>query len=121
MSAVVNINPEKEPIPRSWIPRVITGGKEPPDGTGRPPIDMDWLCQLDLFTVFICRANHLTVDFELYTVEYSGPDFTLLKWHLGDGRYWERRVDTLLFSTQHRDYKVVGVFPPTQEEPPTAE
>ena len=107
MSRVENIDPEKEPIPASWVPRVITGGKGPPEG---PTSGENWLLNLDVGTVFLCRQGKKTVDWEEYFL-LAKPAFDIyyLKVSLPDGNIWTRRVDPKLFCNHHKDFQVLYV------------
>lgn len=100
---VVNIQAE-EKSPEAWTPRVITGGKGPP----QPPTN-DWLKDLSAGTTFVARANENYVDYELYHVVFKTLDAVLLKWELPDGKYWDRFVNSKEFSRRYRDYIILGV------------
>ncbi len=115
MSAVENINPEKEPVPASWVPRVITGGKEPPDGGGTLPPAKNWLETLPVRTVFACRANVNTVDWEMYFLVHKFTNIYLLKMETPDGKVWERRVDPKMFCKHYRDYEVIAHYPEIEQ------
>ena len=94
--------------------RVATGGKGPPEG---PVSSFNWLAELEVGTVFWCRSNDKTVDWEEYfLIAKVDKDSYLLKMSVPDGKVWDRRVEPRLFSNQHREYKVVFVHPQQQEE-----
>lgn len=115
MSAVENINPEKAPIPAAWVPRLITGGKGPPED---PPVKDNWLIRLQTGTVFCCRANDKTVDWEEYAlIGRPSMDLFYLKVSMPDGNIWTRRVDPKLFCNHHREYFVLFVQQQEQQEP----
>ncbi len=103
---VENINPEKEPIPAGWVPRVIQGGKGPPEPPGN---NKDWLAELTPGTTFVCRANEHYIDYELYHVVFKTLECVLLKWELPDGKFWDRFVNTKEFSKRYQDYVILGV------------
>jgi len=87
--------------------RVLTGGKGPPE----PPVTSpNWLSTLKRGTVFICRANDKQVDYELYFMLYKSDSFCLIQWQMPDGKVWDRRVDPVLFSNQHKNYEVLQVY-----------
>jgi hypothetical protein len=119
MATVENINPETEPVPRAWVPRVVTGGKGPPE----PPEDIDtnWLKTLKAGHTFICRQGPKSIDYELYHIIFVKDEMYLLKWALPDGKLWDRYVDSKIFSNLYRDHKVMGYIDPQQflEETPT--
>jgi hypothetical protein len=107
MTAVENINPEKEPVPASWVPRVIRGGKGPPEG---PRDTENWLLKLDVGTVFLCRQGEKTVDWEEYfLLAKPSNNIYYLKVSLPDGNIWTRRVDPKLFCNYHKDFQVLYV------------
>lgn len=114
MSGVENIDPEKAPIPRAWVPQVITGGKGPPEG----PTNYDnWLSLLEVGTVFLCRQGEKTVDWEEYfLLAKPTENIYYLKVSLPDGNIWTRRVDPRLFCNYHRDYQVLYVQQEKEEE-----
>lgn len=116
MSAVENINPETHPIPASWVPRVITGGKGPPEG---PTTGDNWLSQLPLRAVFACRQNDKTVDWEIYTLMHKFEDIYQLVWEMPNGNLFTRRVHPQLFSNLMRDHRFIDILPdPYEQEAP---
>lgn len=95
---------------RKWHPRVITGGKGPPE-----PPDKDghnWLADLEAGTTFVARSrNSKEVDLNLYHVIFvSLPDVMLLKWVLPDGKVLDYYVDPARFSKQFENHTVLGVM-----------
>lgn len=113
MSAVENINPEKEPVPASWVPRVITGGKGPPGGSG--PVH-NWLVDLPIGTTFVAQPVGSEVEMNLYHVDYSSEEVCLLTWRLPDGKFLDMYVNPDGFCKRHKNYKVLGVTPIAQEQ-----
>jgi len=111
MSTVENINPEEEPVPKPWVPRVITGGKGPPE----PPSAGNWLSALRPGHTFVCRQSEKSVDYELFHVVFVKENMYLLKWVLPDGKLWDKYVDSKLFSNHYRDHKVMGFIDLTEE------
>lgn len=93
--------------------RVATGGKGPPEG----PVD-NWLEKLSTRTVFACRANTNTVDWEMYFLVHKYTDIYLLKVETPDGKVWERRVDPKTFCKHYRDYREIAHYPEVEEEAP---
>lgn len=114
MSAVENINPEKEPVPRGWVPRVITGGKGPTDPPSEPPKSDDWLAELEVGRYFLTRVNDHTIDFELYYVRHKAGEWMLLEWNLPDGKIWDRYVNTKRFSALYNEHHLLGYHPEHQ-------
>lgn len=95
--------------------RVATGGKGPPGNDG--PAD-NWLERLEIRSVFCCRPNVNTVDWELYFLVHKFTNIYLLKMETPDGKVWERRVDPKMFCKHYRDYELIAVEPqPTIEAP----
>lgn len=104
MSKVENINPEKEPIPASWVPRVLRGGKDgdPPD----PPVK-SYLETFEIGTVFVASARGQIQAF-VFEVVFKGELFTLLQQPNGVDTY----VNNHLWCIEHKDYEVLGINPP---------
>src|ERR1700761_6086637 len=101
MSKVENINPEKEPIPASWVPRVITGGKD-----DEPPGN-NWLETLDIGTVFV--TMYVTFTFaDKYELIWKGSDFYLLQQEMGDGTFRDVYVEPHRFCHERRKYEILG-------------
>lgn len=109
MSEAININPEKEPIPRSWVPRVITGGKEPPSEYEC------WLEKLPINSIFVaCKINgYLGAK---YTLLYKGEIFYLLTREITEGYEEDVYVHPRKFCNEHQDYEVLGLDNPPKEE-----
>ena len=87
--------------------RVATGGKGPPEGP--EPTD-NWLSTFDIGTVFACRANANTVDWEMYCLMHRFTNIYLLKMETPDGKIWERRVDPKMFCKHYREYEIIAVY-----------
>jgi len=104
--AVENINPEKEPIPASWVPRVIAGGKEPPDGTSNI-----WLDRLPLGAMFIAvrRGEYKAY---LHEIVWKGEEFTLLEVTFPDETTQDLYVHTASFCVDWHTYEYLGTNPP---------
>lgn len=101
MSKVENINPEKEPIPSSWVPRVIAGGK------GGDPPDNNWLETLEIGTVFVCA--YITFSYgDYFELVWKGSRFYLLHQTMGNGRVLDVYVQPNIFCNEHRTYEVLG-------------
>jgi len=113
MSAVENINPEKEPVPASWVPRVITGGKGPPEGPP-PSGESNWLVTLPVDTVFVAQPRG-SAEMNLYNVQYASPECYLLIWRLPDGKMLDMYYNPEDFCKMMKTYKVLGSLP-IQEE-----
>lgn len=108
MSTVTNINPEKEPIPQSWVPRVILGGKEPPSEFEC------WLERLPVGTVFL--THYMTMCWgDLYELIWKGSKFYLLHHTLGDGTVRDCYVIPSMFCNERLDYEILN-NPPKEEE-----
>lgn len=114
MSAVENINPEKEPIPASWVPRVITGGKGPPGGPP-PSGESNWLVTLPVDTVFVAQPKG-SAEMNLYNVQYASEECYLLIWRLPDGKLLDMYYNPEDFCRMMKTYKVLGSLPIAQEE-----
>ena len=94
------------PIQKPWTPRVIRGGKGPPE----PPKD-DWLLKLEAGTTFVTRPkSSQEVDLNLYHLLFQGDGFTLLKWEMPDGKLWDYYVDPVRFSTKFIPGIILGIF-----------
>jgi hypothetical protein len=89
-----------------WVPRVINGGKEPPETEGD-----NWLAGLSVGTTFVARhQNSKDVDYNLYYVLFTFlPKLVLLKWQLPDGKILDYYVDPERFSRRFPDYVILGV------------
>lgn len=111
MSSVENINPEKEPIPTPWVPRVITGGKGPPDGT---PPSVNWLVTFPVDTTFVAQPRG-SAEMNLYHVQYASPECYLLTWRLPDGKMLDMYYNPEDFCRMMKSYKILGNLP-IQEE-----
>jgi hypothetical protein len=112
MSAVESI--EHEDI-RPQL-RVLTGGKGPPE----PPKEVgnNWLSELQLRSVFACRQNDKTLDWEVFFLVHKFEEIYLLKWEMPDGKTYDRRVDPKIFSNLYRDYRLIDVVPNVTIEAP---
>lgn len=93
--------------------RVARGGKGPPEA----PAD-NWLETLEIGTVFACRANATTVDWEMYFLVHKFLNIYLLKMETPDGKVWERRVDPKMFCKHYRVHEVIAHYPQVKEEAP---
>lgn len=104
--SVVEENEEQPVGVETKVPhlRLVTGGKGPPD----PPDSDNWLANLSPGHTFCCRQTLKTVDFEVFSVLHQQPGLTLLKWHVPDGKYWDRHVDPKIFSNLYKDHKILG-------------
>lgn len=102
--AVENINPEKEPVPAGWVPRVIRGGK---DGDPPDPPAKNWLEELEIGTVFVTSPKNQYQAF-LFEVIFKGELFTLLKQLDGPDMY----VNNHHWCLVNKDYEVLGINPP---------
>lgn len=91
--------------------RVARGGKGPPEA----PTGDCWLEDFEIGTVFACRANVNTVDWELYFLVHKYSNIYLLKMETPDGKLWERRVDPKMFCKHYRDYEVIAVHAINEE------
>lgn len=106
MTVANNSEKEDDPVPL-WIPRVITGGKEPPSEYEC------WLERLPVGTVFI--AGYMThYHGDLYELLWKGSKYYLLH---QEGMY-ERDLYVLphRFSNEHLEYEILGHNPPKEEE-----
>lgn len=98
---VTNINPEKEPIPRSWVPVVHQGGKEPPSE------GECWLRRMEVGTVFVC--SYVTFAFgDLYELVWKGDKFFLLHHTLGDERVTDCYVNPEVFCHERLNYEILS-------------
>jgi hypothetical protein len=115
MTAVENINPEKEPVPASWVPRVITGGngKGPPEGP-TPPVT-NWLIHLPVDTVFVAQPRG-SAEMNLYNVQYASEECYLLVWRLPDGKLLDMYYNPEDFCKMMKSYKVLGSLPISEEK-----
>lgn len=104
--SIQNINPEKEPVPASWVPRTIKGGKEPPDSLFTP-----WLETLQTMTVFICGNKNSAYGCR-YKLMWKGETFYLLEEYFAD-TVEDRYVFPYNFSRNNPEYEVLGI----EEEP----
>lgn len=84
--------------------RVLTGGKGPPEEP-----TTNWLKDFIVGTVFACRVNKNTVDWEMYHLVHKFERIYLLMWELPDGKVWERRVDPIIFSKLYKDFEVIAI------------
>lgn len=107
MAKAVNINPEKEPIPRSWVPRVITGGKEPPSE------NECWLEKLPVGTVFVARGSQ-DVYGKLFELMYKGERFYLITM-IVDDNVNDLYINPWMWCSIHPDYEILP-NPPIEEE-----
>jgi len=117
MSNVEELEEREDQPHAGWVPKVITGGKGPPEAPSE-----DWLTPLEQFTTFVCRQNSNTTDGELYHLQFKGTQFYLLLWELPDGKVWSRYVHPASFCKQHKEYEILGVIKPITEgdpKPPT--
>lgn len=104
---------EQEDQPHvGWKPKVITGGKGPPDEP-----TTDWMSALSAGTTFVCRQNTSTVDGELYMLVFKGEQFFLLKYCLPDGKIWDRYVSPKSFCKIYKEYEVLGIKQEEQKAP----
>lgn len=94
--------------------RVATGGKGPPGPQG--PVE-NWLEKFPVGTIFACRANQTTVDWEMYFLVHKFTNIYLLKIETPEGKVLERRVDPKAFCKAYRDYEEVAFHPINQEAP----
>lgn len=99
MSTVTNINPEKEPIPQSWVPRVITGGKEPPSEYEC------WLERLPVGTVFIAGDTN-DVYGKLYELIFKGEHFYLIHMMIDDTAN-DLYINPRKWCSVHREYEIL--------------
>lgn len=95
--------------------RVATGGKGPPEGPTEPVVN--WLETFQIGTVFACRANKNTVDWEMYSLMHRFTNIYLLNMETPDGKVWERRVDPIQFCKHYREYEVIAVYNLDKEAP----
>ena len=102
MSQAININPEKEPVPRGWLPRVITGGK------GDPPDPNDWLTPMEVGSVFVARQKDFPVDGELFKLVFKGEIFYLLEHIVNDDSY-DRYVIPSAFSRRYVEHELLRI------------
>lgn len=124
MSAVEDLEDREEQPHVGWVPRVITGGKRPPEEP-----EIDWLTPMEDYSTFVCRQNKNAVDGELYHIVFKGSKFYLLQWDLPDGKVWSRYVHPPSFCKLYKEYELLGVHKPLKEahteallpEPPTRE
>ncbi len=97
-----------------WVPRVIQGGKGPPEPPGETH---NWLAEYDIGTTFVCRhRNSKEVDLNLYHVVFKTPDVVLLAWRLPDGKMLDVYVDPVRFSNQFEKPTILGKQPVAEEE-----
>lgn len=103
---------EEEALRETKYPhlRVMRGGKGPPEG----PV-VEWLETLAVGTVFACRANSNTVDWDMCRLAHKFIEIYILQIEMPDGKVWERRVDPRLFVKYYRDYKIIAE--PKEEAP----
>jgi|SRR6185312_12218523 len=114
MSKVENINPEKEPIPASWVPRVITGGKGPPSPP-EPPV-VNWLQQLPVNTIFAAVAKNAIFGFQ-YELIFKGDKIYLLHQWSETGMVFSIYINPEEWCKIHTSYEVLGRnLPPEGEE-----
>lgn len=102
---------DQEEQRKPWIPRVITGGKGPPETPSE-----NWLASLPVRTQFVCRLNNKTIDWEMCFLYHKFEEIYLLKIEMPNGDHYERRVDPQLFSNLYRDYRVIHIYPPIKIE-----
>lgn len=115
MSEVTNIDPEKEPVPRSWTPRVITGGKGPPEGPREPGDAFNWLVDLPVGTTFVAQPRGSS-EMNLYHVQYASEDCYCLVWRLPDGKMLDMYYNPEDFCKNMKSHKVLGSLPIAEEE-----
>lgn len=89
--------------------RVATGGKGPPGGNDIPA--ENWLEKLEERTVFACRPNQSTVDWEIYFLVHKQDGLYFMKMETPDQKVWDRRVDPKQFCKHYREYKIIAVHP----------
>jgi len=109
---MTNAETEDDPTIKQakWTPRVITGGKGPPD----PPDQegSNWLADLETGTTFVTRSrNSKEVDLNLYHVLFKSlPGVVFLKWQLPDGKLLDYYVDPVRFSKMFEKPIILGVI-----------
>jgi len=118
MSTVEDLEDREDQPHTGWVPRVITGGKGPPDPPGSGE---NWLAKMVPGTTFVARHRRSNeVDYNLYHVTFrSLPEVVLLSWQLPDGKILDYYVDPERFSKDFKDYKILGIIqatPPDQGE-----
>ena len=90
--------------------KVIEGGK--------PPVDPNWLRQLEPGSVFVCRPRNLNKTIhtlDQYHVTYHGGRSTLL-YHNLNGMINEEPVDNMRFSVNMELIEVIGNSNPNKQE-----
>lgn len=102
MSAVEELEEREDEPHTSWVPRVITGGKGPP----QPPV-IDYLSTMEPLTVFV-SCGRVQTDAHLFKLIWKGKKFCLLELTLNDATF-ERYVQTMEFCKTFPVYEILSV------------
>lgn len=93
-----------------WKPRVVRGGKGPPEG----PVT-DWLSGLEEDTVFVCSEKN-NFQGNLFKVIHKRSKFTLVQLMEVEDTYVDKYVNNFEFTKKFPEYEVLGVDKPPTEE-----
>jgi len=101
---------------KPWTPRVITGGKGPPDFPG-PPVD-NWLTNLPIGTTFTAQPKSSSAEKNLYSVVFHSVsgETTLLMWKLPDGKVLDMYFNPESFCRMHFSPDILGTIPTEKQE-----
>ncbi len=103
--------PHKE-VRTPWVPRVIQGGKGPPEG----PVE-NWVAELEVGTTFVAQPKSSSGEMNLYCVRFKSlPEVILLAWRLPDGNILDMYFNPEGFCRLHGTYKILGTQPVSNEE-----
>lgn len=104
MSAVEELEEREDEPHTGWVPRVITGGKGPP----QPPV-IDYLSTMEPLTVFL-SSGKVQTDAHLFKLIWKGTKFSLLELTLNDATF-ERYVQTMEFCKTFPVYEILNTNP----------
>lgn len=113
MSSVEDLEDQEDKPHVGWVPRVLQGGKGPPE----PPVD-NWVAAYEIGTTFLSRlVQSRDCDYELFRVEFKDlPDVMVLTWELPDGKVLHKYIEPAIFSKMFIRGKILGVVKEPQEE-----
>lgn len=108
MSAVEDLEDQEDTPHAGWVPRVIKGGKGPPEGPAE-----DYLADMEPMTVFVSSGKDQT-DGNLFKLIWKGRKFCLLQLTINEDTF-ERYVQSKVFCKQLPVYEILAIENPQQE------
>ena|ERR1700692_2480428 len=99
----IQTEPDEEERPQGWTPKVIAGGKGPPDTPGGS--EYDWLIHLPVHTTFLCQ-NRKDQGFALgqFSIIFKGDKGVLMFVQGSKEPIW---VDPTRFCRDYRHYETL--------------